>query len=99
MSRKTEASRYVNLERALYSSLPQIRAVVLEGSDTFMSLLIKRRGPGDWVVVVKREGVTGGPKVAFGAGFDFIGVLLGTEGSLAANRWRVDKPFKGVKGA
>ena len=94
MGSKDSAARYVQLELGIYSNLPQVRALVHADGVDFEGLLIKHRGVQDWIVVAKRIGPDGGPQVIFGSGFDFIGALLGLEGSLASNRWRVDTPWK-----
>lgn len=94
MGRKDGDAVYLNLEKGLYVNLPQLRAVTLAAEEEFVSLLVKRRGASDWLVVCKRFAGDGGLEVVFGSGFDLVGALLGLEGSLAANRWRPETPWK-----
>lgn len=94
----TSRSNYVKLERGLYGTAVQLRAKVLEGEEDFVSLLVKRRGPADFIAVLKFQGEGGKTYVAFGSGYDFIGVLIGLEGTLAANRVREDTPYNPASG-
>jgi hypothetical protein len=87
-------SAYITLEHALYGALPQLRGLTLGHQEDFISLAVKQRADGDWLAVAKRDGPDGGPQVLFAVGFDLIGLLLNLEGSLAADRWRVDTPWK-----
>jgi hypothetical protein len=95
MNKKSADRAYLELERGLYGKLPQLRGLALANEEDFTSLLIKHRGPMDWIVVAKKTGDDGGPLVCFGTGFDLVGALLGLEGTLASDRWRVDAPYNG----
>lgn len=96
-SRKGSASDtpYHRLYRALGGTLPQLGAFLVRENPDMVSLTLKQRGVGDWLAVLKAFDADGGPIVCFGTGFDVVGCLLGLEGALAANRWRVDKPWEG----
>lgn len=58
-----------------------------------LSLTLKCRGAGDWIAVAKRVGADGATEVIFATGFDFVSCFLALNGSMAGNRWRVDKPW------
>jgi hypothetical protein len=90
---RSDASAYVLVEQAVYGRLPQLRGLVFTRAGDFAGLNIRQRGAGDWIAVAKRYGDDGGPQVLFATGFDFVGLLLNLEGSLAADRWREDKPW------
>jgi hypothetical protein len=85
---------YVQLEQGMFRPLPQLHAVLVRADEECAGLNVKHRDSGDWIAVLRRYGPDGQPQVAFGSGVDFIGALMGLEGSLAANRWREDRPWK-----
>lgn len=86
---------YVVLEQGMFRPLQQLHAVLVRAAEDCVGLNVKHRDSGDWIAVLRRFGPDGTPQVAFGSGVDFIGALMGLEGSLAANRWREDKPWGG----
>jgi hypothetical protein len=96
-SKRTGKSPYVALEGAVFTKLPQIHALAVRNAEDFVGLNIKVRGAGDLIAVAKRFGPDGGPQVIFATGFDIIGLLLNLEGSLAANRWKEDRPWSPAK--
>jgi len=61
-------------------------------------LSVRQRGEMDFVAVLKRVGPDGDAEVCFSAGYDYIGCLLALEGTLAAGRWRVDRPYSDRSG-
>lgn len=97
MSRKptrkvSAATRLVQIDAALEVNVPQLRAV-LGDEESFISLHIKMREDASMLAVLKAYGPDGGPLVCFGVGYGIAGCFLGLEGSIAGNRWRVDKPW------
>jgi hypothetical protein len=89
-----QSNPYVVLEQGMFRPLPQLHAVVVRASEDVVGLNVKHRESGDWLAVLRRFGPDGQPQVAFGSGVDFIGALMSLEGSLAADRWREDKPWQ-----
>jgi hypothetical protein len=71
----------------------QVFRMLTTGAEDFDRLTVRRRGDGDWVFVMKAFDDAGTPIVAFGTGYDFFSGLLGLEGALRRNGWRVDKPY------
>ena len=55
---------------------------------------LRCRGESDWLAVAKRVGDDGGPEVVFANGFDFVSCWLALNASMAADQWKVDKPWK-----
>lgn len=78
---------------ALVRCAPQLYSLVGRDPVDFLSLTLRQRGPSDFVCVLKRVGADGAPEVCFSNGFDFVSALLALEGTVAANRWRVDVPY------
>jgi hypothetical protein len=97
MGSNNDDAVYLKAERGLYANFPQLRSVLVGDGENLVSLLVKRRGDADYLVVLKRESPKVGMVVAFGSGFDVVGALLGLEGTLAAGRWKADTPWKGGK--
>jgi hypothetical protein len=64
----------------------------------FGSLNVIRRNHGDWLAVCKvTELDTTTKKIAFGAGRDYFEALAGLNASISAGKWKVDKPWDGVR--
>ena len=93
MKRTEGDNPYVVLEQGMFVPLPQLHAVLVRNAEEAVGLTVKHRDSGDWIAVLRRYGPDGDPQVIFGSGIDFIGALMGLEGSLAAGRWRVDTPW------
>ena len=87
-------SGYIRVHGVLKGAMPQFSSLCLDGDDDFVSCTIRHRAAGDYVAVIKALDGDGGPVVCFGNGFDLVSALLGIEGTLAADRWQADKPFK-----
>jgi hypothetical protein len=73
---------------------PQLYSIIGRQMEDFVSLLVRQRGLGDFIAVLKKYDDDGRPVVAFGTGFDYVSALLGLEGSIAAGRWRPDEPWQ-----
>jgi len=77
---------------AWQEGVPQVYHALVDG-DRLCDLRVKVRDDGTWIAIGKGYGNDGGPVVAFGSGYDALSALQGLEGALAANKWRVDKPW------
>lgn len=83
------------LESALASTYSNLYHFV-RGADgwLFNALNVARRGNNDWLAVCK---VTMLPElthwVAFGAGRTYFEAIHGLNASIAAGKWRIDKPW------
>lgn len=84
---------WLEMNERLGTSVPQLFAV-LSAEDDFISLLVKLQADSTFLAVLKRYGPDGAPMVAFGSGYGYAGALMGLEGTIAANKWRVDKPYQ-----
>lgn len=62
-------------------------------SQDFDRISVRQRGPSDYVAVFKVDGDDGTPLVAFGNGPDFVSAIMGLEGAITANRFKVDQPW------
>lgn len=88
---------YVALYNMLVDTAGNFMAFAAYHSEDFVELRIKQRAEGDWIAVAKRYAEDGGLEVAFGTGHDYVSCVLGLNGSLAANRWKADKPWEPPK--
>lgn len=95
---KRGVDAYNSVARAIGGACPQLYSLVARSSEDFISVSVRQRGEGDFVGVVKRYDGDGRPEVAFSNGYDFLGCLLGLEGTIAASRWREDRPWTPDKG-
>lgn len=97
MRKETGESKKVAAWKRLNSELsdltPQLASVLGDEAE-FISLYVKVKADGTMLGVLKRYGSDGGPMVCFGSGYTVAGVFLGLEGSIAANKWRPDKPWQ-----
>jgi hypothetical protein len=90
---KNGRARMIALSDGLMAAVPQVSALSGDPED-FISLLIKQKEDGTCLAVFKRYGPDGGPMVCFGSGYEIAGCLIGLEGAVAANKWRVDRPWE-----
>lgn len=65
-----------------------------DGGSNFTSLSVHRRGNGDWLALCKVTTYPGLEKwIAFGAGEDFTRALEGLNRTIAAGKWKEDRPY------
>lgn len=95
-TRKRKGGRqdtWVGLNHAFDTYIPQLHAMWGK-EDDFREVRLKLRADGTVLAIVKRYGEDGGPLVCFGSGYGVAGALMGVEGAIAANQWKVDKPWR-----
>jgi hypothetical protein len=81
------------LDKALGDGVPQLTSV-LRNEEDFISLLVKLCDDGTTLAILKRYGPDGGPMVCFGSGYGVAGCLVAIDATIAAGKWRVDKPWR-----
>lgn len=86
-------SRWQALDKALGSGAPQLTSVLRDEAE-FISLLVKACEDGTSLAILKRYGSDGGPMVCFGSGYGVAGCLIAIDATIAAGKWRVDKPWR-----
>lgn len=84
---------WTEINDVLLKHTPQL-ASVLGDEEDFLTLYVKMKEDRTLLGVLKRYGSDGGPEVCFGSGYTIAGCFLGLEGSIAANKWRPDKPWE-----
>lgn len=77
---------------------PQVGAFFSGTHTDFVSLYIKQRGDYDFILVLKRYASDGGLEVCFGGGASLGSAFKNLEGSVAAAKWRPDRPYDSKKG-
>lgn len=92
-----ELSPLVGLMMELKRRLPGLWKLCRDDGQPALAVSLRRRGAGDWLAVVTREGDDGGPEVLFASGSDWVECLRAADGQVQAGRWRPDKPRKAVK--
>lgn len=92
--KNTGIERWLAVEQILLANVPQLSAV-LGSEEAFISLYVKIRDDRTMLAVLKRYGSDGGMLVCFGTGYGVAGCFMGLEGSIAANKWKVDEPWPG----
>lgn len=85
-------ARWKALDKALGDGAPQLASVLRDEAD-FISLLVKLCDDGTTLAILKRFGSDGGPMVCFGSGYGVAGCLIAIDATIAAGKWRVDKPW------
>lgn len=91
-SRVSGQERFLAVIASFEEAFPQISAWCADEED-FSELRLKLRDDSSVLAIAKGYGSDGTPMVCFGVGYGVVGALLGLEGSIQGNNWRVDKPW------
>ena len=75
-------------------AIPDVGSLLLRNAEDFERILIRNRGDGDWIGVLKAFSGDGTPIVCFGTGYDAITCLLSLNTSVRKGKWREDKPWE-----
>lgn len=84
--------RWLELDASVKNNVPQLYSVLTDEVD-FIELRLKIRDDRTVLGILKRYGSDGAPMVCFGSGYGVTGALVGLEGTIAAGKWRLDKPW------
>lgn len=82
----------LHIHRSLEEHAEQLYRWLCSESD-FAELRIKARDDGSCIAIAKGYDHEGGPVVCFGTGYDPLSALYAVEGTIRANKWRLDKPW------
>lgn len=83
---------WAELNQTFKTLIPQLHAL-WSAEDDFKEIRLTLRVDGTVLAIVKKHGEDGGPLVCFGSGYGIAGSLMAAEGTIAANGWKVDKPW------
>jgi hypothetical protein len=84
---------WARLDDTLSTTAPQLYSVLRDEED-FISLRLLLRDDRTVLAVLKKYGSDGGKLVCFGSGYGVSGALIAVNSTIAANAWKVDKPYK-----
>lgn len=91
---KRPKSKYLEIHDAIWKLPPHLATYLAGPLEVDLDrLYIRRRGDGDWIIVLKAYDGDGQPVVVFGNGPDVVAAIIGVAGAIAADKWRPDVPW------
>lgn len=94
--RQSAATKQLELDALLLKCVPGVQHYLIgKDREDFRGLTLKVADSGFALLVFKRVSGDGTPEVIFGSGDDFLEALWDVNRSIALDRWKVDKPFRG----
>jgi len=97
LPKSSKAAQFLEFHEFIMGYFPQVYSVLTD-SERFQDIRFYFRGDDGYLGVLKGYSSDGGPVVCFGSGYDVLSCFFSLEGSVAADAWKIDKPYESRNG-